>query len=608
MVVLKTVINLFNLWRRKYSKSYLKNFFFCTRFYVFFDFCRFSSVQKMTVEVPPPQPATPPPSELDFEVDLPKHNITFMNPHQNLFLQTTLGREAAAGVHMHVSTLVAQLASHATPDALQTMLNCVEDIVYKSTLYTKTNITEADHPRIRTAVDKHATKDTNRKSVVQTVQQLHKALGCEGEFAQPYSFLHDTAAVWDLFNHKFDSQQWTRSTVEQKRTHLCQFLEMAGQRDLKNEYYACLQTLLETLPEDEHAPTLDSETVSEFHEDIQKLYTEAIEILKTPDKIQFEHSPDPKQPFRVCMDALVLLYIWGEHPGHTNDRRLLQTWTYKGPDSKPDDNTIVIVDTTVTVQINHLTKKEKNFKPFTLELSQTDPELANLLILWEPVARKFQSGGNIECFLNTKKVTRVHNLPNRTAPFVLFQYDYSSCNSGRGKLGSPLGTLHPKSGNYQGNGFAKQAKAAGKRLGYPDAAAKRLASVNAQRHVNVAATRPVNLASAAEMQSMEANAQRAGSSVRAQTTQYAQDQPNASDWHSTRKRATEDNPRAVQRRRTDSQETLTGISDADLLAIEVDFPDLVSNLEFLDMTGSSPLPSGAKLAFFGLLDNFRIFC
>jgi hypothetical protein len=91
--------------------------------------------------------------------------------------------------------------------------------------------------------------------------------------------------------------------------------------------------------------------------------------------------------------------------------------------------------------------------------------------------------------------------------------------------------------------------------------------VNAQRHVNVAATRPVNLATAAEMQSMEANAQRAGSSVRAQTTQYAQDQPNAGDWHSTRKRPTEDDPPAVQRRRTDSQETLTGISDADLLLL-----------------------------------------
>eukprot|EP01047_Picozoa_sp_COSAG01_P034907 COSAG01_NODE_2645_length_7321_cov_35.717391_1_plen_171_part_00 len=86
----------------------------------------------MTVEVPPPQPATPPPSQLDFELDLPKSNITLMNAHQNVFLQTTLGQEAAAGVQKHVSALIVELGPHAPPEAHQTLLDCVEDLVYRA--------------------------------------------------------------------------------------------------------------------------------------------------------------------------------------------------------------------------------------------------------------------------------------------------------------------------------------------------------------------------------------------------------------------------------------------------------------------------------------------
>jgi hypothetical protein len=239
----------------------------------------------------------------------------------------------------------------------------------------------------------------------------------------------------------------------------------------------------------------------------------------------------------------------------TNDRRLLQTWVYRGPDTNiQTDNYIDIVDDQVSVHINYLTKKESRFEPFTLELSETDPELAHLLKLWKPIAQKFQCGNSIDTYLSTKKVTRTHVTPNRTSPYVLFQYDYSSCNKSSNTLGAPLGTINARNNCIMGNGFQKQAKAAGKRLGYEKETVNRLASCNAARHVNVAATRPINIPTAQEQAAMEDNARRSGSSVRAQTRQYAQDSRGAGEWQ----RRT--------RPRTDSQETLTGISDDDLLA------------------------------------------
>eukprot|EP01047_Picozoa_sp_COSAG01_P058525 COSAG01_NODE_6909_length_3443_cov_13.005981_1_plen_116_part_00 len=69
-------------------------------------------------------------------------------------------------------------------------------------------------------------------------------------------------------------------------------------------------------------PTLDRDTVSDIHDDIRGLYEEAIELLENPDVFQFEYYERRRGPLQVAMDALVLLYIWGQHPTHTNDRRL----------------------------------------------------------------------------------------------------------------------------------------------------------------------------------------------------------------------------------------------------------------------------------------------
>jgi hypothetical protein len=479
-----------------------------------------------------------------------------MQVHQDTFLRNALSQQKLADIDVHVSALVALLGNRAASDAGFRIKTTIEDMIYQSTLYKDKDVTETEFPRIRTAMDQHATRSTDRKAAIQSVRSIHVLLGCQAEFSQPYAFFLDTESMYGLFNTQYDSNTWSRKTIELKRQHICQFLEMVDQRDLKGQYYEILQSFIDTLPVDARIPTLERDTVTEIHDDIKSLYEEAVELLENPEQFQFEYYERGRGPLQVAMDALVLLYIWGQHPTHTNDRRLLQTWVYRGADTNiQKDNFIDIVDDQVTVHINYLTKKESRFEPFTLELTETDPELANLLKMWRPIAQKFQCGNSIDTYLKTQKVTRSHVTPNRTSPYVLFQYDYSSCNKSSNTLGAPLGTVNPRNQCIMGNGFQKQAKAAGKRLGYEKETINRLASCNAARHVNVAATRPVNVPTAEEQSAMEDNARRSGSSVRAQTRQYAQD-CGAGEWQ----RRT--------RPRTDSQETLTGISDEALAALD----------------------------------------
>eukprot|EP01047_Picozoa_sp_COSAG01_P073146 COSAG01_NODE_11833_length_1850_cov_28.077670_1_plen_194_part_00 len=163
-----------------------------------------------------------------------------MQVHQDTFLRKTLSQQKLADIDCHVSALVALLGNTAPSDAGFQIKSVIEDMIYQSTLYTDKNITETDYPAIRTAMDRHATRQTDRKAAIQSVRAIHALLGCQADFTQPYAFFLDTESMYGLFNTQYDSNTWSRKTIELKTQHICQFLEMTGRRDLKSKYYGIL--------------------------------------------------------------------------------------------------------------------------------------------------------------------------------------------------------------------------------------------------------------------------------------------------------------------------------------------------------------------------------
>jgi hypothetical protein len=83
---------------------------------------------------------------------------------------------------------VSSLGDTAPSDAGFRIKTAIEDMIYQSTLYIDTNIMESEYPRIRTAMDQHATRQTDRKAAIQSVRAIHGLLGCQGDFSQPYAF------------------------------------------------------------------------------------------------------------------------------------------------------------------------------------------------------------------------------------------------------------------------------------------------------------------------------------------------------------------------------------------------------------------------------------
>eukprot|EP01047_Picozoa_sp_COSAG01_P078347 COSAG01_NODE_14447_length_1452_cov_12.848485_2_plen_219_part_01 len=151
-----------------------------------------------------------------------------MQVHQDTFLRNVLDQQKLADIDVHVSALVALLGNIAPSDAGFRIKTTIEDMIYQSTLYTDKNVSETDFPHIRTAMDQHATRSTDQKLAVQSVWAIHGLLGCQGDFSQPYAFFLDTESMYDLFNTQYDSGAWSRKTIELKRQHICQFLEMTG--------------------------------------------------------------------------------------------------------------------------------------------------------------------------------------------------------------------------------------------------------------------------------------------------------------------------------------------------------------------------------------------
>jgi hypothetical protein len=187
-----------------------------------------------------------------------------MQVHQDTFLRNALGQQKLADIDVHVSGIVSLLGDTAASDAGFQIKSVIENMVYTSTLYTDKNISETDFPHIRTAMDQHATRSTDRKAAIQSVRAIHALLGCQADFSQPYAFFLDTESMYGLFNTQYDSNTWSRKTIELKRQHICQFLEMVDQRDLKGQYYEILQSFIDTLPVDAPLPTLDRQTVSDM--------------------------------------------------------------------------------------------------------------------------------------------------------------------------------------------------------------------------------------------------------------------------------------------------------------------------------------------------------
>jgi hypothetical protein len=476
---------------------------------------------------------------------------------QDQFFTKHLGQERLSAINVHLSAIVKELGQHAEIDLLQQLKIVLEDNIYRQSLKNfDGDLFSGKFPQIRTSSDKHAISDTDRSVVVETVKQLHTELGCKAELQAPCTFLQHIKTVLDFFEEQHASGKWTKSTLAGKTVHILQFLEMTSQFNLKQEYHAVFTTLLESLPDDAPRQTLKPEFVDTLHANIKKLTEEAMQELKCVDNFEFKYYPDGICPFQCVMDAICLLYLWGTTVDNSNDRRVLQTFAYKSIDTdESHDNYLYEENGHMFLRLNHLTKVFKTFEPHTINLSETNAPLADILKQWKPVAEKYQSGKTFEVYLRTRKVTKHTPTPDRSNPYVLFQYDYSSCNSNRGQLGAPLGTKDRRLGHcikYQGNGMHKQLLAAAKRLGYEKEEAKLIASCNEQRHVEIAANHPIDRPSAEQQQLIEERAKNRGSSAHMSTKRYAQDNREAGAW---------------KRRRGNSQEDLTGISDEDLLAV-----------------------------------------
>ena len=480
-----------------------------------------------------------------------------MNLYQQAFLSEHTGQENVAGINTHVSAIVQKMGSFASPTAQQSLMKTIEDVVYRQYLATfkGKNIHEADalFPKIRTARDKHAIEGTDRKAVFALIKKLHELRGCTAKLEAPYCFLQDVAAILNIFEVQYSEGTWSKTSIIQKQTFLCQFLEMISEFELKKQYYAVLSTFIESLLDPEPKETMTAHEVTDVHSKIGELYNKAVDQLSQPDEFIWQYYSYGCGPLQIVMDCLCLLYIWGDSTDHSNIRRLLQTFTYKGPDtSLREDNYVSLYDDgRVTLQINHVTKVDKTFQPMEVDLTLTNPKMAHILKLWRPIAGKFQSGS---VFTGRHHHPKSTDTPNRSNPYVIFQYDYSTCNKKIGQLGAPVGTLHEsgRKGWFQGNGLQKQAIKAATRMGYDEDMAKKVGSCNCQRHVEAAANRIVQAPTVEEEAANRARGRRRGSSGHALQTQYALDQRNPGDFSTV----------------TLAQEELTGLSDDDLMSIE----------------------------------------
>ena len=472
----------------------------------------------------------------------PEATETVMEIEQQSFMSAHLGQEVVAGINANMSATVHKMGTLAPPDMLQKLTKVVEDGVYHQHLATfigKNIHNDGDsHPKIRTLCDQHAIAGTDRKPVFRVIKQLHTLRGCQAELSAPYPFLQDVGAILQIFEEQFSEGNWTKNTVIQKHTFLCQFLEMISEFKLKDEYYAVLSQFIGTLEDPEPTQTMSVQQVTELHSKIETLYDGAVEQLSHLDEFKFEYygGAGARGPLQIVMDALCLLYIWGDSTDHSNLRRLLQTFTYKSADTNlREDNYITLHDDgRVTVQVNHVTKVDRTFEPMEINLTEVNPKFAHLLKLWRPIAQKFQCGA---VFIGSKQEQKT--TPKRSNPYVIFRYEYGSCNKDTGKLGAPLGKLHTSKrvGWYDGTGFQKQAQRAADRLGYDKDMAKQIGSCNTQRHVEAAANRLVQAPTVEEEAAIRARGRRRGSSGRAMQTQYAQDQrtpgqysPNNHGW------------------------------------------------------------------------------
>jgi hypothetical protein len=95
----------------------------------------------------------------------------------------------------------------------------------------------------------------------------------------------------------------------------------------KQKYHAAFTTLLESLPEDSPRQTLQSDFVDKLHANIESLAQKAMQELKFLDNFEFKY-PDGICPFQCVMDSICLLYLWGTTVDNSNDRQILQTFTY----------------------------------------------------------------------------------------------------------------------------------------------------------------------------------------------------------------------------------------------------------------------------------------
>jgi hypothetical protein len=278
------------------------------------------------------------------------------------------------------------------------------------------------YPRIRTSADKYAISDTDRTVIIETIKQLHTELGCKAKLEAPCTFLQHIGTVLDFFEEQHASGKWTKSTLAGKTVHVLQFLEMTSQFNLKQEYHAVFTTLLESLAEDAPRQTLKPEFVDTLHANIKKLTEDAMQELKCVDNFEFKYYMDGS-PFQCVMDSICLLYLWGTNVDNSNDRRVLQTFTYKSIDTdESHDNYLYEENGHMFLRLNHLTKVFKTFQPHTINLSETNAPLADILKQWKPVAEKYQSGKTFEVYLRTRKVTKYTPTPDRSNPYVLFQY------------------------------------------------------------------------------------------------------------------------------------------------------------------------------------------
>ena len=454
---------------------------------------------------------------------------TGMDLLQQSFLTEHLDQEAVAQVNTFVAAAVQTMGTFASPTAQQNLMKTIEDDVYKKYLsqFIGKNIhNDGDsYPKIRTARDQHAIEGTDRKPVFTFIKQLHTLRGCQAELSAPYTFLQDVVEILNIFEVQFSEGKWTKASIIQKQTFLCQFMEMTSEFELKVEYYRVLSQFIGTLEDPEPTQTMSVQQVTELHSKIETLYDEAVDQLSRPDEFKFEYYAGlgARGPLQIVMDALCLLYIWGDSTDHSNLRRLLQTFTYKSADTNlREDNYITLHDDgRVTVQVNHVTKVDRTFEPMEINLTETNPKLAHIFKLWKPIAQKFQCGA---VFIGSKQEQKT--TPKRSNPYVIFRYEYGSCTKPTGKLGAPSGQLHTskRAGWYDGTGFQKQAHRAADRLGYDKDMAKKIGSCNTQRHVEAAANRIVQVPTVEEEAANRARGRRRGSSGQAMQNQYAQDQ------------------------------------------------------------------------------------